>query len=113
MDLRNLKKLTVGGISLKQLLVNGIQVWKSGYKNWVKFSTEADGKTIYNGGLGYKDGYRIRSGGAEAAASDSICTGYIPFKKGDILRISPAFTGLNTSNALNFSNASFTISSVK
>ena len=59
MDLTKLKKLVIGGIELKQLLINGVQVWKSGYKNWVKYSTEADGVTIYNGGLGYKNGYRM------------------------------------------------------
>lgn len=33
--------------------------------------------------------------------------GFIPFKKGDILRISPAFTGGNAANAINFFNGSF------
>ncbi len=88
MDLRNLKKLTVGGKELKQLLVNGVQVWKSGYKNWVKFSTEADGKTIYNGGLGYKDGYRLSSSGGESTLSGGTVTGFIPVKAGDTIRIS-------------------------
>jgi hypothetical protein len=78
------------------------------FKNWVGYSTESDGKTIYNGGLGYKDGYRVRSGGAEAVLDYATCTGFIPFKKGDILRIFPAFTGQNTQNAINFSDASRT-----
>ena len=34
-------------------------------KNWVPYSTEADGITIYNDGLGYKEGYRLSSSGAE------------------------------------------------
>lgn len=102
MDFSKFKKLTIGGVELKQLFINGIQVWKSGYKNWVKYSTEADGVTIYNGGLGYKDGYRIRSGGAESESSNTTITGFIPFKQGDILRISPAFSGKNTENAINF-----------
>lgn len=111
-DFSKIKKLTIGAVELKQLFINGIQVWKSGYKNWVKYSTEADGVTIYNGGLGYKHGYRIRSGGVEAAAntvgSRSMCTGFIPFKKGDILLMSPPFSGLNTANAINFSDGTFT-----
>jgi hypothetical protein len=72
------------------------------YKNWVKYSTESDGITIYNGGLGYKDGYRIRSGGAESGTKNGVCTGYIPYVKGDKLYIYPPFTGLNTINAINF-----------
>lgn len=111
-DFTKIKKLTIGGVELKQLFINGIQVWKAGYKNWVKYSTEADGVTIYNGGLGYKEGYRIRSGGAETVANNvgtrALCTGFIPFKNGEILRISPPFSGINTSNAINFFDSSFT-----
>lgn len=107
MDFSKFKKLTIGGVELKQLFINGIQVWKSGYKNWVKYSTEADGVTIYNGGLGYKDGYRIRSGGAESAQYYGTITGFIPFKKGDVLRIYPKFTGQNTINTINFADSNF------
>ena len=107
MDFTKIKKLTIGGVELKQLFINGIQVWKSGYKNWVKYSTEADGVTVYNGGLGYKENYRIRSGGAESESSNCVCTGFIPFKKGDILRIHPQFSGLNTNNTLNFADKNF------
>ena len=77
------------------------------YTNLIPKSTEADGKTIYNGGLGYKNGYRIRSGGAEAGSTAAVCTGFIPFVKGDKLYIYPAFTGMNTYNAINFYNASY------
>lgn len=87
MDFSKIKKLFIGGAELKQLFINGIQVWKSGYKNWVKYSTEADGVTIYNGGLGYKNGYRIRSGGAEGAHSNASCTGFIPVKGRDIIQV--------------------------
>jgi hypothetical protein len=106
-DFTKIKKLTIGGVELKQLFINGIQVWKSGYKNWVKFSTTDDGKTIYNGGKGYKTGYRVRSGGQEGGRSDAICTGFIPYKQGDILRIKPNFTGENSVNAINFADSSF------
>ena len=33
MDFSAIKKLTIGGVELKQLFIGGIQVWKSGYKN--------------------------------------------------------------------------------
>ena len=108
MDLRNLKKLTFGGVELRQLFINGVLAWQGGYKNWVKHSTESDGTTIYNNGLGYKDGYRVRSGGAEAEHSPGSCTGFIPLKAGDTLRIWPAFIGRNTDNAINFADGNFT-----
>ena len=109
MDFSAIKKLTIGGVELKQLFIGGIQVWKSGYKNWARFSTESDGKTIYNGGKGYKDGYRVRSGGAEGATGSGSCTGFIPVKGGDVLRFSgwDMSVGANE-NAINVSNSSFT-----
>lgn len=114
MDFTKIKKLTIGGVELKQLFVGGIQVWKSGYKNWVKYSTEADGVTIYNGGLGYKDGYRVRSGGAETTQAHATCTGYIRVKGGDIIRVSAGrgiysgFVDGGVSSAINVYDASFT-----
>lgn len=87
MDFTNLKKLSIDGIELKQLLIDGEQVFKAGYKNWAKYSTESDGKTIYNGGLGYKNGYRVRSGGAETSSTTNVCTGFIPYKANDTMLI--------------------------
>lgn len=109
MDFRTLKKLNIGGIDLVELFINGIRVWKSGPKNWVKYSTEADGVTIYNGGLGYKNGYRIRSGGAEGALADASHTGFIPAFAGDVLGLGGATLGANSvANAINVYNASRT-----
>lgn len=106
----NLKALTIPEGDVVKITVGGVTLWEKPQetKNWVKFSTEADGVTIYNNGLGYKDGYRVRSGGAEATQSTSSCTGYIPYKKGDILYIYPPFISENTSNAINFYDESFT-----
>ena len=55
------------------------------YTNQVLISTDADGN-VYNG-TGYKDGYRINSSGAEAALSGFTTTGFIPFTKGQTIRI--------------------------
>lgn len=108
MDFSKFKKLTIGGVELKQLFINGVQVWKSGYKNWVRYSTEADGVTIYNGGLGYKNGYRVRSGGAEGATPFGSCAGFMPVKGGDIIRFSGwDFTKEANENAINVSNSNF------
>lgn len=78
------------------------------YTNLVPFSTIEDGGTIYNDGLGYKYGYRVRSGGAEEAASGAMCTGFIPFTKNDRLYIYPPFIGENATNAINFADKTFT-----
>ena len=92
-DFSTFKKLTIGGVELKQLFINGIQVWKAGYKNWVPYSTTEDGKTIYNGGLGYKNGYRMSSSGAEKTQTGSALTGFIPAKFGDVIRMGNAHWG--------------------
>jgi hypothetical protein len=55
--------------------------------NKILTSTEANSTSIYNNGLGYKQGYRVRSAGAEEAAN-SIISGYIKVKDNDIIRIS-------------------------
>lgn len=108
MLLSNFKKLSIDGIEMVQLFINGVLAWKSGYKNWVKYSINADG-TIYNGGLGYKDGYRVRSGGAETTQATASCTGFIPVSGGDVIRISGLdFTKAGVENAINASNSSFT-----
>lgn len=80
-------------------------------KNWVKYSTEADGVTIYNGGLGYKNGYRVRSGGAEAEGIRACCTGFIPVTGGAVIRIKGWDRYNNpgsAANAINTADTSFT-----
>lgn len=102
MDFSNLKSLTIPEGEVNEIYCGDVLLWKGGYTNLVPLSTEADGKTIYNGGLGYKNNYRVRSGGAEAASRTGVCTGFIPFTKSDKLYIYPRFTGQNTQNAINF-----------
>ena len=79
------------------------------YKNWITYSTETDGITIYNDDLGYKDGYRVRSGGAEAEDSKATCTGYIPVKGADIIRLSgyDALAATGSQNGINVYNSAF------
>ena len=111
MDFSTVKKLVIPeGEVTKITDASGNVLWQSGYTNQVPLSTESDGKTIYNGGLGYKNGYRLRSGGAEYALSWCAHTGFIPVKGGDIIRIG----GMNFENvdghssAINVANSSFT-----
>ncbi len=49
-------------------------------------STEDNGQP-YNGGLGYKLGYRTSSGGLESVSEGSACTGFIPAVTGDTVRV--------------------------
>jgi hypothetical protein len=108
MDFTNLKSLTIPEGEVKEIYNGDVLLWKSGPTNLVPLSTTEDGKTIYNGGLGYKDGTRIRSGGAEADQAFTTCTGFIPFVKGDKLYIYPPFTGGNTWNTVNFYDSTHT-----
>lgn len=86
MNLRDFKKLYIGGIELKQLFINGIQVWKSGFKNWVLFSIDTDG-SIYQNGKGYLDGYRLSSSGSISAQGNTVTTGFIPCTSTDLIRM--------------------------
>ena len=52
----------------------------------VAASTEDNGQP-YNGGLGYKLGYRTSSGGLESVSEGSACTGFIPAVTGDTVRV--------------------------
>lgn len=102
MTLSSYKKLKIDGIELKKLEINGVLAWKSGHTNLVPLSTEADGVTIYNGGKGYKDGYRVRSGGAEATSTNATCTGFIKATNGDVIRLSGYDAQYsNAANAIN------------
>lgn len=55
------------------------------YTNQVTISTDSSGN-VYNK-TGYKDGYRINSTGSEAALTGYACTGFIPFTKGQTIRL--------------------------
>ena len=86
----------------------GTLVISGGYTNQVPISINADG-TIYNSGLGYKNGYRVRSGGAEAASNGATCTGFIPVKPSDIIRLKGWDMKVNnTANSINIYDSSFT-----
>lgn len=102
----DLKKLVIPEGEVNKITVGGVTIWEN-MKNWARFSTEADGVTIYNGGIGYKDGYRVRSGGAEGTTDRGSCTGFIPLKAGDTVRLS-GYNALynDATNAINVFNAS-------
>lgn len=105
--LTNADYLTIPEGQVRSIQLDESILWEKHYTNLVYSSINADG-TIYNGGLGYKEGYRIRSGGAEAEYN-SVCTGFIPVKAGDIVRLSGwDFSVAQNGNAINVSDSNFT-----
>ena len=60
------------------------------YINQIPLSTDSNG-AIYNGGLGYKNGFRLNSSGEEKGNASSFVTGFIPVKAGDVIRFSGAY----------------------
>lgn len=78
------------------------------FTNQVPISIDTDG-SIYNT-VGYKEGYRIRSGGAETTSTNTCaCTGYIPVHGNDVIRISGTdFLSVVAENAINVSDVNFT-----
>lgn len=108
MDLSAYKAISINGIAMKKITIGGVVAWERPMINWVRRSINADG-TIYNNGLGYKNGYRVRSGGAEAESTYASTTGYMKVKAGDIVRISGFdFSRVSNVNSINAANASFT-----
>ena len=67
------------------IVITAVAIKIVNYTNQVTISTDADGN-VYNA-VGYKDGYRINSSGAEAEYRGYITTGFIPFTKGQTIRI--------------------------
>lgn len=60
------------------------------YTNMIPKSINADG-TIYNDGLGYKEGCRWNSSANEDTQARSITTGFIPVNNGDVIRFQGAY----------------------
>lgn len=54
--------------------------------NIIQTAVDTDG-TPYNGGIGYKTGYRLGSSGAESVFADYCVSGYIPINNGDVIRV--------------------------
>jgi hypothetical protein len=107
MDFSSIKAITIPEGEAVKIECGGAVLWEKvvvpSYKNWVKYSTEADGTTVYNNGLGYKDGYRLSSSGVEKVGDNYMSTtGYIPAKGGDVIRIGGVSWYSGTGNAQNY-----------
>lgn len=103
----NISKLVIPEGTVSKIVTSGVTLWQSiSYTNRVGNSIDAD-YNVYNG-VGYKNGYRIRSGGAEVENSGASCTGYIRVTDGDVVRISGwNFSALSSANSINVSDISF------
>lgn len=81
LDFSTLKTLSIEGIELKTLSLNGTQIWKKppSYTNQVPISVDTDG-SIFNK-TGYKDNVRLSSSGgvSSSAQNGSTTTGFIPW----------------------------------
>ena len=100
MDFSGFKKLTIGGIELKKLLINGIQVWTGvSYTNQIPISTDEDG-SIYNG-KGWAENTWV-NGGKASYNWGSEATGYIPCKVGDVIRFKDFGLDNTSTNRLAF-----------
>ena len=89
-DFANKVRLRIPEGMVKQIADSaGNVIWKRGYVNQVRLSTDTDG-SIYNG-VGYKDNTRMASNGSisPSAQTGSVATGYMPFIGGDacVIRI--------------------------
>lgn len=112
MDLSTVKSIFIPEGVVQKIESGGVTIWHAAsaanYTNQVPLSINADG-TIYNGGLGYKDGYRVRSNGEETAVDFVTITGFIPVNGGDVVRISGCdFSRASNGNAVNAADSSFT-----
>lgn len=86
---------------------DGLVLWRAGYVNQVPLSADGSDGSIYNG-TGYRNGYRVRSGGAEAEFSGAACTGFIAVNPGDVVRLSGwAFDYGTSANAINAADGGF------
>lgn len=101
MDFSGFKRLIIDGIELKQLFINGIQVWKGvSYTNQIPISTDTDG-SIYNG-KGYRTGYYDNNGNVGLNTTTDL-SGFIPCKIGDVVRLKNVkYDGSNSSARLTF-----------
>ena len=107
-DFKNLKKLTIGGVELKQLFINGIQVWKAvSYTNLIPISTDASGAAFSD--TGYVTHTSLNSDGTTGYYWDFETTGFMPCKVGDIVRLKSVGFSKTTnsgSNRIVFYNSS-------
>lgn len=78
------------------------------YTNVLPQAIDSDG-TPYNGGLGYKTGYRVNSSFIEKEATGRCCTGFIPVTQNDVIRLKNIYhpTDANYNGYIQFFDSDF------
>ena len=99
-DFSTIKTLTIDNIRLRRLLIDDTLVWRDGMFNWVPVSRDTDG-SIYNG-TGYQEGYRLSSSGALKAQENTVATGFIPAKYGDVIRMKGVTWGTTVASGYSY-----------
>ena len=85
-DFSTVKKITIPEGVVKKIVCAGVTLWKS-FTNQVRNSIGSD-KQPFNGGLGYWNGQELSgSSGSQRTGTNYTCTGFIPVKQGDTIRI--------------------------
>lgn len=106
-NLANINDATIPEGDIIKIEVGGIILWEYSIKNCIPTSIDTDGG-IYNG-VGYILGQRLSSSGALSAQLSTVTSGYIPAKRGDIIRLIGAnwFPASGTYNYLAAYDSSF------
>ena len=87
LDFEGVKAITIPEGKVKKIIRNGVTLWEAvKYKNWVKFATTEDGKTIFNG-VGYQDNSRLNSSAVVVDQTGYAAFGFIPLKAGGVVRV--------------------------
>lgn len=94
-DFNKVTDFKIGDSYVTEVRLNGTLLWKAplvqgpdylGVRNYLKEAIDSD-HTLYNGGLGYKNGVRLNSSGVEKEVLHCGHTGFIPITRGQIIRV--------------------------
>ena len=93
MNFADVKAITIPEGAVKKITAAGKVIWKRitapAYTNILPLAVDASGNS-YNGGLGYKVGWRLNSSKAEVQHASYCCTGFIPITGDGTIRIKGA-----------------------
>lgn len=98
----NIYRLNAPEGELHQIVCNNQLLWRRPDKNLnrVPISRDVD-NSIYNG-KGYIEGYRLSSNGTLKPQANTVATGFIPFKQGDVARMRGVTWGTDVSTGYSY-----------
>ena len=111
-DFETVNSLTIPEGVVRKIVrkADGCILWENTNINQVKYSINSDG-SLYNNGLGYKNGYRLSSSGAEKAQAKSTVTGFMPITNSSLISMSGVGWGCPSGgySYIAFYDANFTL----